>query len=490
MAQPLKSLTYEDVELFCEQTLKTGTSVTLESVLEKFPNDSIDVAAYFHQWHQRKLNQSLASPAQNSDNNSDSKSEIPPSISQIMQEEIAKQQASQAGEQQTLLAKQQDIEQILLAKSQELQANLDSQSKFVDETHQQLKQQSQEFQEKFQQLTSGYNDEVNSLKQHHQQSLIAQQQAHRIAIESIINENETQLDNLTEQVTQLTETNTLLKAKAEQYLASQQQLSVLQTTISQLEQQLAEEKTKQEQHIAAAKNQYRESLNALRDAQQQEISELNTCHRNELATFSSQNVQQFDETNEQLSEIQQENKILAQQLAEEQSKSANLQSRLVNVSNDIANDKATQTKLLASLEQANAKVITLEQQLSQQETGLTVESDLNALEKAERMIAALSGENNKLATRLEHIKTNSVATIERLTDKSGQAIARIKELESQLELEIRTNSSAKEERITLKEQLELMKHNQASTFERLTNNLEQAKAKIKVLEEQLAEIKR
>jgi len=35
-----------------------------------------------------------------------------------------------------------------------------------------------------------------------------------------------------------------------------------------------------------------------------------------------------------------------------------------------------------------------------------------------------------------------------------------------------------------------MKHNQASTFERLTNNAEQAKAKIKVLEQQLAEIKR
>ena len=40
------------------------------------------------------------------------------------------------------------------------------------------------------------------------------------------------------------------------------------------------------------------------------------------------------------------------------------------------------------------------------------------------MIAALHSKNDKLATRLEHIKTNSVATIERLTDKSDQAIAR------------------------------------------------------------------
>jgi len=486
MAQALKSLTYEDVELFCEQTLQTGTSVTLESVLEKFPNSSIDVVACFDQWRQLKLNQSLAASSQNSDN----KPAIPPSITQIMQEEIAKQQASQAEEQQTLLAQQQDIEQFLIGKSQELQANLDSQSKFVDETHQQLKQQSQEFQEQFQQLTSGYNNEINTLKQNHQQSLIAQQQAHQIAIESVINENAAQLANLSDQVTQLTETNTLLKAKAEEYLASQQQLSVLQRTISQLEQQLSEEKAEQEQYTAAAKKQYQENLNALRDAHQQEINELNITHQNEIAKAFSQNLLQGDESNEQLSKIQQENKILEQQLAEEQSNSANLQTRLVNVSNDIAKDKESKTKLLASLEEANAKIITLEQQLSQHETGLTVESDLNALEKAEQMIAALHSKKDKLAIRLEHIKTNSVATIERLTNKSDQAIARTKELESQLDLEIQTNSPAKEERKKLKEQLELMKHNQVSTFERLTNNAEQAKAKIKELEQQLAEIKR
>ncbi len=479
MAQPVKSLTYEDIELFCQQTLQTGNSVTLECVLEKFPNDSIDVIAYFDQWRQLNLNQSLTTSSQNSDNDSDNKPEIPPSISQVMQAEITKQQASQAEEQQTLLAKQQDTEQFIIAKSQELQANLDSQSKFADETHQLLKQQSQEFQEKFQQLTSGYKDGINALKQHHQQSLLAQQQAHRIAIESIINENEEQLDNLSDQVTQLIEANTLLEAKADQYLASQQQIRELQTTINQLEQQLAETNAKQEQHIAAEKKQYQENLSTLRDAHQQEISELNTRHQNELANASSQNMQQGDETNEQLNKIQQENKVLTQQLADEQAKSANLQMRLVNVSNDITNDKETQTKLLASLEEANAKVTTLKQQLSQQETGLTVDYDLNALENAERMLAALRSENHKLATRLEHIKTNSVATIERLTDKSGQAIARIKELESQLELEIRTNSSAKEETIKLKEQLELIKHNQTSTFERLTNKAEQAKAKIK-----------
>jgi len=486
MAQALKSLTYEDVALFCDQTLQSGTSVTLESVLEKFPNNSIDVVACFDQWRQLKFNPSLATSSKNSDN----KPVIPPSITQIMQEEIAKQQASQAEEQQTLLVQQQDIEQFLIAKSQELQANLDSQSKFVDETHQQLKQQSQEFQEQFQQLTSSYNNEISTLKQNHQQLLIAQQQAHQIAIESVINENAAQLANLSDQVTQLTETNTLLKARAEQYLASQQQLSVLQRTISQLEQQLLEEKAEQEQYTAAAKKQYQENLNALRDALQQEISELNTAHQNEIAKAFSRNLQQGDESNEQLNKIQLENKTLEQQLAEEQSNSANLQTRLVNVSNDIAKDKVSKTKLLASLEEANASIITLEQKLSPNKTSLTIESDLNSLEKAEQMIAALHSKNDKLATRLEHIKTNSVATIERLTDKSEQAISRTKELESQLDLEIQTNSPAKEERIKLKEQLELMKHNQASTFERLTNNAEQAKAKIKLLEQQLADIKR
>ncbi|WP_206484259.1 hypothetical protein [Thalassotalea sp. G2M2-11] len=484
MAQPLKSLTYEDVELFCEQTLQAGGSVTIERLLAEFPNDPVDVVAYFDQWHQDKLNKSLNTSSQNSDN----KSETPPNISQVMQEEIAKQHVSHVKDQQTLQTQQQDIEQFLITKSQELQANLEGQSKFVDEAHKQLKQQSQKFQEQFQQLTSGYNDEVNILKQHHQQSLLAQQEAHQIAIERVINENAAQLDNLSDQVTQLAETNTFLEAKADEYLASQQQVSKLQTTIDQLEKQLTEEKAEQAQHIATAKKQYQANLNALRDAHQQEISELKTSHQSELVKASSQNVQQADESSEQLSKIQQDNKVLKQQLAEAQSKSAQLHARLVNVSNDTSKDRETKTKLLASLEEANSKIILLEQQISQQRTGLTEESDLNSLEKAERMITVLRSENNKLANQLHHIKTNSIATIERLTDKSDQAMTRIKELESQLDLEVQSNSSAKVERIALKEKLELMKHNQASTFERLTNNVEKAKAKIKALEQQLAQV--
>ncbi|WP_448550380.1 hypothetical protein [Thalassotalea fusca] len=483
MAQPLKLLTYEDVALFCEKNLLAGEPTTLESLLEKFPNDAIEATAYFEQWCQLNLNQPLDTASQSSDD----QNETPPTIDQILQEEIAKQQASLAIEQHDSVTLQQDIEQSLIAKSQELQASLASQSKFVDETHKQLKQQSQEFQDKLQQLTSSYHNEISGLKQDHQQLLIAQQQAHEIAIENVINENEAQVAKLSEQVTRLTEANTLLQVQADEYLASKQKLSALQTTISQLEQQLSEEKEKQEQQIATAKKQYQESLSALRDAHEQEISELNSAHQNELAEASSQNVQQSDESNEQLNQIQQENKILEHQLAEEQSKSAKLQARLVNVSNDITEDKASNTKLQLSLEEANARIKSLEQQLSQQETGLSAESDLNALEKAERMITVLRGENNKLSSQLELIKTNSIATIERLTGKSDQAITRIKELESQLDFELQTNSSVKEERIQLKEQLELMKHNQASTFERLTKNLEQAKAKIKVLEQQLAE---
>ena len=486
MAQPLKSLTYEDVALFCEQSLQAGTAITLKCLQEKFPNDPIDVAAYFEQWRQLNLDQPLDDSSENTDN----KPETPLGIDQILQNEIAKQKANDAETENNSLAQQQEVEQSLITMSDELQASIDNQSKFIEDAHKQLKQQSQESQEKFQQLTSGYSKEISTLKQQHQQLLLAQQQAHQIAIESVINENEAQLAKLSEQITQLTETNTLLQAQAEEYRESQQELRTLKTTISQLEQQLAEEKANQEQYIAAAKSQYQENLNALHDVHQQEINKLKASHQNELANASSQNVQQNDETNEQLSKLKQENEILEQQLAEEQSKSSQLQTRLVNVNDGIFEDKATNRKLQVSLEEANAKITSLEQQLIQQETGLAVENNLNALKKAERMIVVLRDENSKLATQLELIKTNSVATIERLTSKSDQASTQIKELEKQLNSEVHTNSSAKEERIKLKEQLELMKHNQASTFERLTNNLEQAKAKIKMLEQQLAEVNR
>jgi len=326
--------------------------------------------------------------------------------------------------------------------------------------------------------------------QRHQQSLIAQQQQHQIAIENVIDENAGQIVILKEQVEQLTQDNSSLKVKAEQQLVNQKELSELQSTISHLEQQLIDEKDAQTQYIEVEKIQYEKSLNALRDAHQREIDELNSVHRGKIEQSFSRDVQHAKEINEQLSTIQRENKMLKHQLENEQSKSTQLNIRLVNVSEDASIDKKTKTELQISLEEANDRIKALEQKLCQLETGLTSESDLNTLEKAERMITVLRSENIKLATQLDYIKTNSIATIERLTDKSDQAITRLKELESQLSLEIKMNSSAKEERIKLKEQIELMKHNQTSTFERLTNSAEKAKLKVKELEQQLAEVNR
>ncbi|WP_448569477.1 hypothetical protein [Thalassotalea ganghwensis] len=486
MAQTLSALTYEDIELFCQQALQEGASVTLESLLTEFPNDPIDAVAYFHQWRQHQLNQSLADSPQGSE----LKAEIPPTITQILQQEIAKLQASQVKDQQNLLAQQRDIEKFLIDKSRELQANLASQSKFVDESHRQLEQQAKEFQEELKKLTNDYTQEINTLKQQHQQSLIAQQQAHQSAIENVINENKAQLTHLNDQVERLTEQNKQLKAKAQEYLSSHQQLNDLHTKAIQLEQQLAEEKATQDQSTLAAKLQYQESLNALRDAHQRELKELNAIHQNELANILSEKETTIQKVNRQLNQALAENQHLKTQLVATQDKASNQKNRHINTSNDAANQDDRNAKWQATLDQANAKISLLEQQLSQQEVGAKEESDANALEKAERMITILRNENNKLANQLAQIKTNSVATIERLTSKSDQAVSRIKELESQLDLEVQTNSSAKEERVKLKEQLELMKYNQASTFERLTNNAEQAKAKIQALEQKLANLNR
>ena len=451
MAQPLKSLTYEDIELFCEQSLQAGNSVTLDCLLAEFPNDSIDAIAYFHQWRQCKQNQSSAISSQSAD----SKPQIPQTITQILQEEIAKLQASQAKEQQVFLAQQREIEEFLITKSQELKTNLDSQSKYADETKRQLEQQSQQFQEKLQQLTQDYNTEINTLKRNHQQSLIAQQQDHKKVIEGIISQNEAQLTYLEEQVAQL-----------------------------------IEEKEAKDQQLVSAKKQYQESLKALRDVHQQEVNDLNTNHQNELNKKLSDTVIQDNTAHEELAQLQHENNNLKRMLAEEESNYSTLKARFDTAKKILSDNEETKGQLVQDIEDAKAKIAELELRLSERTTALAQGTDIDALEKAERMIAVLRKDNNQLANQLTLIKTNSVATIERLTDKSDQAFTRIKALESELELEIQTNSAAKEQCIALKDRLELMKHNQASTFERLTQNAEQAKAKIKELEQQLAEMRR
>ena len=108
---------------------------------------------------------------------------------------------------------------------------------------------------------------------------------------------------------------------------------------------------------------------------------------------------------------------------------------------------------------------------------------------AEAQVDQLRQENAKLASQVEFVKSNNIATVERLTTKSEQALLKVRELENQLHQEQANGKEAKEERVKLKEQIEFMKYNQTNTFERLTNSAAKANNRVKELEAQLEKYK-
>lgn len=98
-------------------------------------------------------------------------------------------------------------------------------------------------------------------------------------------------------------------------------------------------------------------------------------------------------------------------------------------------------------------------------------------------------ENQKLIEQMNFIRNNSTSTLERLTNKSEQAINKIKSLEEKLISEQTVGYQAKSENERLMEQLDFIKQNSSTTFERLTRSAEQAMAKVRLLEKENSDLK-
>jgi len=159
------------------------------------------------------------------------------------------------------------------------------------------------------------------------------------------------------------------------------------------------------------------------------------------------------------------------------------------------------TLLQTTLKQTEARIYDLKEQNTSanehnQSLNNTLKSQKETVEKAQQLSEAaktalqnMKQENQKLIEQMSFIRNNSTSTLERLTNKSEQAITKIRTLEEKLTSEQTASYQVKSDNERLMEQLEFIKQNSSTTFERLTKSAEQAMAKVRVLEKENSDLK-
>jgi len=308
-----------------------------------------------------------------------------------------------------------------------------------------------------------HEQHISELKQRFDNQISEQASKHKVASESSIESYESKLSGLTQdfkaQTSELTE----------QHSSSTQQLT------NDYEAKITDLTQSKESHITQAK----ESFTA-------EITELNNqvSTKTELLATTTQTL---NETQIQYDELQ-------SQLSESQN---NLQLKTITLDDALE----AKTLLQTTLKQTEARIYDLKEQNTSanehnQSLNDTLKSQKATVEKAQQLSEAaktalqnMKQENQKLIEQMSFIRNNSTSTLERLTNKSEQAITKIKTLEEKLTGEQTASYQVKSDNERLMEQLEFIKQNSSTTFERLTKSAEQAMAKVRVLEKENADLK-
>ena len=98
-------------------------------------------------------------------------------------------------------------------------------------------------------------------------------------------------------------------------------------------------------------------------------------------------------------------------------------------------------------------------------------------------------QKENLLKQMDFVKNNSTATIQRLTQNSDQNLSKIRLLEEKLVSEQQNAWRYENENEKLQEQLEFIKQNSATTVERLTRSAEKAMARVRDLEREVDDAK-
>ena len=333
----------------------------------------------------------------------------------------------------------------------------------------------------------------------------------------------------TEQITtELSEKVTLLETRLEEETV-------------QFKQTIAEVEDNADVEIASLKEHHETQIQELTESKNQTIEDMRIANENtieQLKTNSAATIAELKESNERtIIELKQTGEAKVTELTETvatqvQTLEAALQEKDSQIENLLQEKNSTLSQLSQLEQTANTHAAKAEQHTSEVEDLRKakeamqaqlkhVEQNLELLKKqnlelsqhnqdqqsvvkgakaqieemqaqlveAQDVAAGFESEKENLLKQMDFVKNNSTATIQRLTQNSDQNLSKIRLLEEKLSSEQNNARRFENENEKLQVQLEFIKHNSATTVERLTRSAEKAMARVRELEREVDDTK-
>lgn len=480
---------YTDVKRICEDLENSGKAVSLEYLLSKVSDAQTSVVSHYKKWRNEQVQQR---PTENMTGFSDE------FITAFKQEALkqTQQQTEQLNKQlsEAIHAEVKAVEQLhhlqnhlrqAEQRKSELEHNLNVQQ-------QQLAQQAEHFAE-----ISEERNKLQQELQQLQQQLNTQQLSLQQAQEALTTAKTEEQDNqqrLLLQAAELEQHQERCAALEKQHLAGQQQLKQLSEEYELLrkrtmdqQRQYFESNKQIHQQLASYAEQCAE-LTAERDAMQQQLQHIHAMPLKTDEPALQQQLRQLQLENEQLQATlslqEQSNASQSEQLTALHQEFRQLQQASIKETNDttalkLATIEAERDEAIAQMTQQTEHVSALELELQQLKTIIEQPTNIHS-DNVEQLRTNIALLRHQCALTTNH-QAEQRETIKQLREELAQQ----HEIMQKIQVERYQWSKQK---LQLEEQVNFVKSNSAATIERLTRYREQAQERIEQLEQKLRDI--
>lgn len=442
---------YAKIKTICDELVQAGQPVSIESVLkacEQAEEGSTAahtsvILAHYQRWR---------SEAQETKRGSGDSLNLSDEYMAAFQREIKRFSSALNRDSESRLEQAIEAEKFAILSLQKAEQVEDELAQRVKVLEERLEQEVTEFKATIAEVEDNADAEIASLKSHHEQ----------------------QIEQVTASKNQIIEE---LKANSER-------------TIEQLKQNheatLSELKQSTDATISELRKTGEEKVSEVTEAIARQVSELEAAISEKDRKIQDL-IQEKNDFNSQLSELQHKASSHAQVAEETSSELEKLREAKTQLTQQLQQTHSQ----IEMLKKQNLEMTQHSQEQSNFVKGAKeqLETLQARLAEAEKVSSSFAAEKDNMLKQMDFIKNNSTATIQRLTQNSDANLAKIRLLEEKLGGEQDKSWKLENENDKLLEQLEFIKQNSATTVERLTRSAEKAMARVRELERDVDDAK-
>lgn len=434
---------YAKVKELCDQLVSDGKPVSVEAILQECEGSTASILAHYQRWRSESQDtrQATADTGSLSDEYMAAfHREIKRFSNAINRDfEVQLERAIEAEKFAILsLQKTEQITGELTEKVQMLEARLE------EETSQ--------FKQTIAEVEDNADVEIASLKEHHEKQLQDLTESKNQTIEDMRIANENTIEQLK---ANNAATVAELKESSERTIAELKQSGEAKVS------ELTENVASQVQTLEAALEEKDSKIQALLQEKNSTLSQLS-----QLEQTANTHAAKAEQHNSEVEDLRQAKEAMQAQLKQAEQSIEMMKKQNLELSQ---HNQDQQTAVKGAKEQ--------------------IEEMQTQLAEAQKIATSFESEKENLLKQMDFVKNNSTATIQRLTQNSDQNLSKIRLLEEKLVSEQQNAWRYENDNEKLQEQLEFIKQNSATTVERLTRSAEKAMARVRDLEREVDDAK-